>query len=330
MESTEPLADEQTGDEVATAVISIPVAAGGESAFLGWQADVNRVAGSFPGFLGTETIQPSDAEADFVVIVRFASAQQLSAWLNSPERAAVMSHRPSEAAGAEAASVVIGSSNVQAPEPVTALIRDRVTPGHETSYRDWQRRMRVLMAKQPGYLGANVQEPIPGLQPEWLIMARFDSEEHLAAWLRSDARARMLAEAAPAIARTETKRARTSFDGWFRFDDDQPPPSAWQQSALVLLTLFPIVALEIKYLNPLLQWMPFAPAVFLGNVISVAVTGFLLVPWAVRAFEWWLSPRAPRARIWLGAGLIMALYLISIILMEWVGNLWEVVPITRL
>ncbi len=330
MESIESPSGEQADEEVATAVISIPVTPGGESAFLRWQSEINDVAGSFPGFLGSETIQPSSSDSDFVVIVRFGSAQELSAWMNSPERAEVMRGRPSEVAGAEAASVVIGSSDVHAPEPVTALIRDRVTPGHEASYRDWQRRMRALMAKQPGYLGANVQEPIPGLQPEWLIMARFDSEEHLAAWLRSDARARMLAEAAPAIARTETKRARTSFDGWFRFDDDQPPPSAWQQSALVLLTLFPIVALEIKFLNPLLAWIPFAPAVFLGNAISVTLTGFLLVPWAVRGFAWWLEPGTSRSRRWLGVALIVGLYALSILVMQLVGDLPNVAPVTQL
>ena len=33
-----------------------------------------------------------------------------------------------------------------------------------------------------------------------------------------------------------------------------------------------------------------AEAIFIGNLISVAATGFVLIPLAIRAFEWWLLP----------------------------------------
>ena len=60
---------------------------------------------------------------------------------------------------------------------------------------------------------------------------------------------------------------------------------------IVLLTLYPIVMLEQMFLNPLLQSLDMAEAIFIGNTLSVAATGFLLIPLALRAFEWWLLPR---------------------------------------
>jgi antibiotic biosynthesis monooxygenase (ABM) superfamily enzyme len=61
---------------------------------------------------------------------------------------------------------------------------------------------------------------------------------------------------------------------------------------IVLLTLFPVVMLELLYLNPLLQSLNMAIATFIGNALSVAATGFVLIPLALRAFKWWLLPGA--------------------------------------
>jgi hypothetical protein len=53
---------------------------------------------------------------------------------------------------------------------------------------------------------------------------------------------------------------------------------------IVLLTLYPIVMLEQMFLNPL--WdslsLDMAEAIFIGNQLSVAATGFLLIPLALR------------------------------------------------
>ena len=42
---------------------------------------------------------------------------------------------------------------------------------------------------------------------------------------------------------------------------------------IVLLVLYPVVMLEHLYLNPLLQSLGMAVAIFIGNVLSVAATG---------------------------------------------------------
>ncbi len=59
-----------------------------------------------------------------------------------------------------------------------------------------------------------------------------------------------------------------------------------------------------------------APA---GNLISVAATGFVLIPLALRAFEWWLLP-GPNASSRVeaaGIALIVGLYALSIVVFAW-------------
>ena len=69
--------------------------------------------------------------------------------------------------------------------------------------------------------------------------------------------------------------------------------------------------------TPLLtNWLavPFAIALFIGNIVSVVLTGFL-VPWVANRFGWWLHPAGPqRLRIHLlGAAIIVVLYAVMVV-----------------
>jgi antibiotic biosynthesis monooxygenase (ABM) superfamily enzyme len=81
---------------------------------------------------------------------------------------------------------------------------------------------------------------------------------------------------------------------------------------IVLLLLYPIVFLwGVVVGTPLLANklnMPFAIALFVGNIFSVGMTGFM-VPWVANRMGWWLNPtrNVVRANL-LGAGLICAIY----------------------
>ena len=72
-------------------------------------------------------------------------------------------------------------------------------------------------------------------------------------------------------------------------------------------------------MNPLLQSLDMAEAIFIGNTLSVAATGFLLIPLVLRAFEWWLLPRPNNS--WeaeaVGLELIVGLYALSIVVFGW-------------
>ena len=58
--------------------------------------------------------------------------------------------------------------------------------------------------------------------------------------------------------------------------------------------------------------LPWALNLFVGNIFSVALTGFM-VPWVANHMSWWLAPATNvlRANL-LGAGLICVIYAISI------------------
>jgi hypothetical protein len=90
---------------------------------------------------------------------------------------------------------------------------------------------------------------------------------------------------------------------------------------VVLLTLFPVVMLELLYLSPLLQSLNLSVATFIVNLLSVAALTWALVPWANRAFDWWLRPtsnNSPRVEA-AGIALILCLYALSVGVFAWIS-----------
>jgi uncharacterized protein len=99
----------------------------------------------------------------------------------------------------------------------------------------------------------------------------------------------------------------------------QPSQSDWVM--VVLLTLVPVVMLELLYVSPLLQSLNLSVVTFIGNLLSVAALTWALVPWANRTFGWWLRPThsvSPRLEA-AGVALIVGQYTLSVVVFAWIS-----------
>ena len=91
---------------------------------------------------------------------------------------------------------------------------------------------------------------------------------------------------------------------------------------VVLLMLFPIVVLELRFLAPLTQWLDPVIGTFLGNAISVGLLAWPVMPLANRTLDWWLRPALPQAR-WitpLGTAFLLGLYVVEILGLRWLAS----------
>jgi antibiotic biosynthesis monooxygenase (ABM) superfamily enzyme len=307
---------ETDAPKVATAVTTVRVRQGEEGAFAGWLTELNRAVATFPGYISAVVIPPvPPSQSDWVMVQRFQSLEQLGAWLDSDARRALLAKSTSLLVDEGTTNVIEGTSTEPSPhDMVTEIITVSVKPGMEEAYHAWVDRIRQMEAMFPGYRGLQLQPPIPGLQDDWVSLLRFDSSEHLNAWLESDARRTALREVEPLIDQREQQVA-TSFSGWFSFGDapGRVPPN-WKQGMIVLLVLFPVVMSTLLFLDPLLLPLGKVVATFIENVLSVAALTWLLVPLANRAFRWWLLPGpndSPRVEA-AGIALVIGGYALSI------------------
>jgi uncharacterized protein len=216
------------------------------------------------------------------------------AWLNSPERQKRLQDSAAMRVGPDDVHIVTDDAGLL-PSPVSMVMSTYIKPGQEAAFRAWELRIRSIQSKAPGFQGHRFEPPIPGVQEHWLSIVRFDTEENLQAWLSSPDRQKLVAEASEFTASFRSRIARTGFDQWFPHRTNGAPKIAvWKQNMLVLLLLYPVVFLFSTFVQaPLLTGrahLPFAIALFIGNIASILMLNYL-VPWTSTRLSWWLVPK---------------------------------------
>ena len=274
----------------AVLIATAKIRPGCEEAFAAWKGRHDAALAAFSGFRSSDILPPGEPDGAWTILLNFDSREQLTAWQCSARRASILAELTPLVIGGNLGEVMQAESpdTAQPGTTVTQVIFSQIKPGMEDAYRAWVARMQDAQARYPGYQGTYLQPPGPG-GTHWITMLRFASPEQLNAWLAAPERAALLEEARDFIEREELTRLATSFPGWVRIDPKtgEGPPN-WKTALLVLLGLYPIVALELLYLNPLLGGLAPALGMFVGNVLSVAATTYLTMPLFVRAFEGWL------------------------------------------
>jgi antibiotic biosynthesis monooxygenase (ABM) superfamily enzyme len=295
----------------ATVIIGQRVRAEHAPAFARWQARVNGAAAGFPGFRGAEVTPPTPAQPDWTVVYRFDSVVHLRNWLDSAVRQDLLDEGAGYADG-PATQQVLSSADPDRQPLVTVVVAHRVDERDTAAFLAWQERMTAAEREFPGFRGAEIFRPLPGVQDEWTALYRFDSAADLDAWLTSDRRRQLLAECAQ-FGEFRLRTIDSSFGNWFAFDErghDASPPSNTKSSLAVWMGLYPTVMLLTLGLTALAPGLTLWQSLLIGNLVSSFAMSWLTMPGYVNPLlRWWLRPRAgapqPRTNL-LGVGLILA------------------------
>jgi len=307
-------------------IATAKVRPGVDKEFTAWKARHDLVLGKFPGYIGGDITPPAQPGSnEWTIILNFRSKEELTAWQVSPERAAIVAEGlPLFEGGNLGEAVHVQGGGGERPEAdVTEVIFSKVKAGKEDQYREWAARMQSAQAKYPGYKGTFLQ-PSEEKGGFWTTIMRFDSAANLERWMSAPERQEMLKESKEFIEQEQLTHLATSFPGWVPIDPmtGKGPPN-WKTSLLVLLGLFPIVMLEMKFLSPILTGLHLhaSLATFIGNAISVFLTSFATMPLFIKWFGWWLFPKEDTAATTTKGCLILAvLFVIEI------AALWTLLP----
>ena len=280
------------------------------------QADIAVALEQDPDYRGSESYRSTDSGAlEHTVVRHFANSDGAHRWLESPELAAVEQHLGELLEGPPTRNVLV-EPRAKDSAAASIVVTTRVKQGSEDWFAEFQGRMATAQSQYPGFVGQRQQAPMGSLNRDWVTIVAFDSPETLRDWLDSPVRKALVDESAPHIEQYEYRQASSAFESWFAGSEAgaKPPPS-WKLSAIVLLVLYPVVMLEILTINKVTEPLGTPLATFIGNAISVALTGFLLIPLASRALNWWLVPPESREpmRTWQGVAVVVALYALSVL-----------------
>jgi uncharacterized protein len=286
-----------------------------EAAFAQWASRLQRAALAHAGTLSCELWPPTPPDQEeWVAVMRFDTVDALRSWRVSETYRGLLTEAEPIVEGGRVTQLVGGAATeFYVQNSATEVIVTEIKPGKEDAYRDWAGRIDKIESSFPGFRGSYVQPPGPG-DKVWTTLLRFDTLEKLNAWLGSPQRAELLRESEELVDRVLVHRVDTSFPGWVPKDPvTGRSPSIWKTASLVLLTLFPVVMLELRFLNPHTRGLPPALGTFIGNALSVALTTWPLMPLAIRGFHAWLFPEnQPRWLVLTSPLLLLCCYAIEI------------------
>ena len=289
-----------------------------KNAFVDWQAKLNGIIASFPGFVSWEILSPTDAsECAWVMVERFAKPSTFANWRQSADRKLLMEELKKLLSNHTSNDIQESESSISqlSRGGVTEVFVTQVAPEKEKAYRDWIAKIHQVEAKFPGFRGTYVQSPCQGQGRNWITFLQFDTPENLDRWLSSPERQAVLEESLPLITSLESHRVISPYSGWFRsIAKEGEIPSVWKQTMIVLLVLFPIVMFELKFLSLWTSHLNSSLGTFIGNAISVILISWPMMPIAIWFLGWWLTPKrskAVQATLW-GTGLMILLYLLEI------------------
>lgn len=297
------------------------VKSGDASEHIDWLARLMMVGVGSGSVLSAEIIPPSSPDENvWTLVQRFYDHHLIDEWHANAERLKLLEELAPKIEGNQISLSETESSSFGTVGSVAVAIVTHVKSGLESTYREFEKQFQSAQAKQPGYCGVYLQPPTKTTPGMWTTLIRFDSPDALDEWFVSEERKKLLALSDPVVNSTDYQKITTSFPGWFSAQETggKGPPN-WKTAMLILMGLYPIVMLEIRFLNPQLHSLPGAAANFIGNCISVALTTWVTMPLSIKAFTPWLFPKKDTPR-WVSP---VSFALILVIFASEIALLWR-------
>jgi hypothetical protein len=272
----------------ATAIASHRVHPDKAAEYIAAQTAITDAARRFPGFVGTEVLRPViGIQEEWVAIFRLESNRAMKQWLESPMRRQLTERI--ETSLLEPSRMLILASDENSEPPVAMVFTHRVARERVADYLAWRRKAIAAQAHFPGYLATEFFEP-HGKQDEWVDVVRYSSLKDLENWMESKERRDLIDELDTIVESRHAHRV-TGLEGWFAVNRADTPinvPPPWKQALTVLFALYPTV-MALTFLNPLWQNRSLPVQMLFGNILSVALLTWLIMPAVSRLLGFWLE-----------------------------------------
>ncbi|MCB2205591.1 antibiotic biosynthesis monooxygenase [bacterium] len=174
--------------------------------------------------------------------------------------------------------------------PFTTVVRRTVRKGKEEDFESWLKGIMNDALGFEGHLGTGIIRPSKKSRPEYIIVFRFDTYEHLMAWETSDVR-RQWVQRVQSLITGETKVQRhTGLEYWFTVPDHpgSAPPPRIKMAFVTWLALFPLVLIVPPLLLNIVGALPNWGQVMIIAAVMVLLMTYVVMPQMTRLFSRWL------------------------------------------
>ncbi|QDU64079.1 Antibiotic biosynthesis monooxygenase [Planctomycetes bacterium Pan216] len=201
---------------------------------------------------------------------------------------------------------------IPAKSRYTVVVTQRVEKHKEAAFIEWQREITTAAAQLPGYVRTEIFEPIDERGVDWVVLVHFKDNQSLENWLQSPARAYWTDRCHREFSNYSVTK-RGGLEAWFGNLDEADAIPGWRIVLTVILVLYPTVMTITTLLSPHLSPLPLPIVILIGNIISVNMLQWALMPITTRLLSRWLRPLESSGLLITIAGTVGIVLLITMI-----------------
>ena len=209
----------------------------------------------------------------------------------------------------------------ESSEQFDYLIQAQVRQSDHIEFKRLQDSLKQAVLQSRGFIEKEITHLRLGNGiVEYNVRLRFSDIQSCLEWIDSPVRRRLLNQAETRfVHRFQSGIHRPSFDLWLTSQLPDSPP-VWKMNLLVWLALYPSVMLLSLISVDTLGKLPLALNMLLSIAITVALTGWLLVPLLANAYREWLKTDSWRFNL-AGSASIFAFLIVSYVIFS-SSNFW--------
>lgn len=160
----------------------------------------------------------------------------------------------------------------------TGVITHRVREGQQANYENWLKEIVPLCRAFPGHLDWQVIRPISGLTSTYTVIIRFDTHDHLHAWLNSPVRMQLIEKARPFLTKDDNFFIRSGLDFWFTPEGAKAlVPTRWKQFLVTWAAIYPVSLFTQLVISPGINQLGIPDNRYLKTLILTGIVVFLMV-----------------------------------------------------
>jgi antibiotic biosynthesis monooxygenase (ABM) superfamily enzyme len=184
---------------------------------------------------------------------------------------------------------------------ITLVISEVIEPSQVADYEAWTQGINQDAKRFDGFLGVEVIRPRDHAHPEYVVIVKFDTYEHLRTWLMSPTYQAWMDRSDGLIASRSQQQLPSGLELWFtlpkvhpRRRSSPPSPPYYKKVILGVLAVYPLIVLADALLGPLLTGFPPLLALLVSVIFVSALLTYPVMPWLSRGLGFWLYPKADR------------------------------------
>jgi len=185
--------------------------------------------------------------------------------------------------------------------PVTVVISEVVEPNQIPAYEEWTTGLNREASQFDGFLGVDVIRPRDHNHPEYVVIVKFETYDHLRYWLTSPTYRSWMDQSYGLIVARSQQQLSSGMELWFtlpqtRSEGRSPQTHVpyYKKVVLGVLAVYPLILLANQLLNPLLAGLHPLLALFISVIFVSALLTYPVMPWLSKILGFWLYPSPKR------------------------------------